>query len=83
LLERGISTRYRIDKASGERQGISFRIENHSFKGSLVDKSYSLKGLERALALQNEEVLKQARRMEQNQGIEEDLLPRRGLRIGR
>lgn len=52
LLERGVAVRYRCHPETGERQGISFRLENHSFKGSQVDAGFSLKGLERTLALQ-------------------------------
>ncbi|MBS1603086.1 MAG: relaxase/mobilization nuclease domain-containing protein [Bacteroidetes bacterium] len=54
LLQRGITMRYRYDVSTGERQGISFRLENMSFKGSRVDRMYSLKALERTLALQEE-----------------------------
>lgn len=54
LLGQGIAMRYRSDPATGERQGVSFRLENRSFKGSSVDNEYSLKGLERTLALQEE-----------------------------
>jgi len=64
LLERGISTRYRIDRGSGERQGISFRIENYCFKGSEVDRAYSLKGLEGTLALQQKQAMEQAQALE-------------------
>ena len=32
-----------------ERQGISFELNDFTFKGSKVDRAYSLKGLEKAL----------------------------------
>jgi hypothetical protein len=70
LLERGISTRYRIDRGSGERQGISFRIENYCFKGSEVDRGYSLKGLEQTLALQLKQAQEQKLALEQAQASE-------------
>ena len=70
LLERGISTRYRIDRGSGERQGISFRIENYCFKGSEVDRGYSLKGLEQTLALQVKQAQEQKLALEQAQALE-------------
>lgn len=57
LLAEGIAVRFRYDKESGERTGISFRLENRSFKGSRVDDEFSLGRLERRLALQ--EVLRQ------------------------
>jgi Relaxase/Mobilisation nuclease domain len=52
LLKKGITVRYREDGESGKRLGISFRLENRSFKGSRVDATYSLKGLERTLTIQ-------------------------------
>ena len=53
LFERGITTRYKTD-AEGERCGISFRIENHSFKGSQVDGAYSFRKLDQTVTLQRE-----------------------------
>jgi hypothetical protein len=70
LLEKGISTRFRIDRGSGERQGISFRIENYCFKGSEVDRGYSLKGLEQTLALQLKQAQEQKLALEQAQALE-------------
>lgn len=67
LLKRGITVRYRYDAESGERQGISFRLENRSFKGSGVDKEFSLKGLERTLTLQQE--LRQEEELRQRQEL--------------
>jgi hypothetical protein len=71
LLERGISTRYRIDRGSGERQGVSFRIENYCFKGSEVDRGYSLKGLEQTLAQQLKQALEQKAALEQKRVMEQ------------
>ena len=71
LLERGISTRYRIDRGSGERQGISFRVEKYCFKGSEVDRGYSLKGLERTLALQQKQALEEKQALEQARALEQ------------
>ncbi|GGB14829.1 relaxase/mobilization nuclease domain-containing protein [Puia dinghuensis] len=66
LLQQGITVRYRCHPDTGERQGISFRLENRSFKGSRVDEEYSLGGLQRTLALQEqqrqEEELRQGHR---------------------
>lgn len=50
LGEKGITMRYRVNAGSGAREGISFRIENHAFKGSGVDPDFSIRGLERRLA---------------------------------
>jgi len=57
LREKGITVRYRHDPGTNERQGISFRLENRSFKGSGVDAEFSFKGLERTLALQEKQQL--------------------------
>jgi hypothetical protein len=73
LLERAISTRYRMDPATGERQGISFRIGDYSFQGSKVDPAYSLKNLERALSLSPE--LKEEQRQELKPGLKPGLKP--------
>jgi len=78
LMERGVSLRYRIDQASGRRQGISFRLENHSFKGSEVDRAYSLKELERVLALQQKEALEQGQALAAAQALEQKKSPAEG-----
>lgn len=70
LMERGISTRYRIDRGSGVRQGVSFRIEKYCFKGSEVDRGYSLKGLEQTLAQQQRQAMEQKQALEQAQALE-------------
>ena len=62
LQERGVAVRYRHDPETNERQGISFRLENRSFKGSRVDAGFSLKGLERTLELQEKQVMEKTRR---------------------
>jgi Relaxase/Mobilisation nuclease domain len=73
LLARGITTRYRLDPASGARVGISFRIENHAFKGSRVDKEFSIRGLERQLAQQR--LLAQEQKPEQERKLTEEQRP--------
>lgn len=80
LLERGISTRYRTDRATGERQGISFRIENYCFKGSDVDRDYSLKGLEQRLVLQRTLVLKQEQALQQTMALRPEPEERKELK---
>lgn len=52
LLQRGIDTRYRIDEATGKRIGISFRYQEEAFKGSRIDREFSLPRLEERLAQQ-------------------------------
>jgi hypothetical protein len=67
LLEKGITLRYRHDPKTHERVGISFRIENHSFKGSTVDASCSYRALERTLHLNQKQAL--SREFEQQQAL--------------
>jgi hypothetical protein len=55
LLLRGITTRYRQDPVTGQRQGISFRIEKMAFGGKQVDPAYSLQNLERTILQQKQE----------------------------
>jgi hypothetical protein len=93
LLEREISTRYKLDPNTGARVGISFRIENYAFKGSQVDKEFSIRGLERQLAhqrvleqeqkVQKELKLGQERKLAQEQRpqIAEEVRRGQGLRI--
>jgi len=69
LLEKAISTRYRLDPATGERQGISFRIGDYCFRGSQVDPAYSLKNLERTLSPE----LKPEQRQELEPGLTHEL----------
>lgn len=76
LREQGIAVRYRRDPETGERQGISFRLENHAFKGSRVDAEFSLKRLERTLELQEQ----QDHERQQLQSLSEAL---EGLFLGR
>ncbi|HEY4111314.1 relaxase/mobilization nuclease domain-containing protein [Puia sp.] len=81
LLEVGIGVRYRCDAETGERQGISFRWDGGSFKGSRVDPAFSLGGLERTLALQQtlreEQALRETLREEQT--LRETLRAGQGL----
>lgn len=59
LLSEGISMRYRRDPETGERQGISFRLEKMCFAGYKVDPDYSLRGIQQQLSLQQEQALQQ------------------------
>ena len=77
LLIQGISVRHREDPRTGRRQGISFHLDHQSFKGSQVDKNYSLKGLEETLALQQR--LRQEQQLRQEQTLHQ--VQRRGMRL--
>jgi hypothetical protein len=72
LREKGVEMRIRVDERTGERQGVSFRLENRSFKGSRVDKEYSLARLGRRLAQQQ----KMQQDMEVGQEREEEMVLR-------
>jgi hypothetical protein len=73
LLEKGITVRYREDEETGKRLGISFRLENRSFKGSRVDAAYSLRGLERSLALQQREEVEQRLPLSMKEGLSKEV----------
>ena len=51
LLGLGIRTRYKFRGGTTEKQGISFKLGNYCFKGSKVDRRFSLPNLQKSLAL--------------------------------
>ncbi len=53
LRPEGIEMRYRLDEG-GRRIGVSFLYQNEAFRGSEIDKGYSLRGLERTLGQRQE-----------------------------
>jgi MobA/VirD2-like, nuclease domain len=46
LLKRGIDTQYRYNVQTGEAEGISFRYGKQCYKGSEIDRKFSINGLE-------------------------------------
>jgi hypothetical protein len=64
LLKQGIETQYKYKGQTQEKQGVSFKLENISFKGSQVDRKYSLTGLEKILVLQQRQVQEQRQNAE-------------------
>lgn len=52
LLRLGIKTQYKYKGQTQEKQGVSFMNDNICFKGSQVDRKFSLVGLEKTLELQ-------------------------------
>lgn len=52
LLKEGITIQYKYKGQTQEKQGISFRLGEYCFKGSEVDRNFSLKNLEKALSIQ-------------------------------
>jgi type IV secretory pathway VirD2 relaxase len=60
LLKRGIDTQYKFNQQTQEPQGVSFRLGKQCYKGSQIDREFSLPGLERhfegkRLALEQEQ----------------------------
>jgi hypothetical protein len=70
LLTQGVEVQYRLDK-EGKRIGVSFKLENKCFPGYKIDREYSIKGLERKLALQRELALKQQQTLREEQTLKE------------
>jgi hypothetical protein len=52
LLQLGIETVYKYKRQTQEMQGISFKVGNVCFKGSQVDRKFSLSGLTKIIAEQ-------------------------------
>lgn len=52
LQKLGIDVLYKFKGQTQEKQGISFKMGNISFKGSQIDRKYSLVGLQKILDLQ-------------------------------
>lgn len=55
----GIEVLYKYKGQTQERQGISFKLGKDVFKGSKVDRNFSLGNLEKTLAMQQRQVLTQ------------------------
>lgn len=55
LQLRGIETQYKYKGQTLEKQGVSFKMGDYSFKGSQVDRQFSLGNLEKTLALNQKE----------------------------
>jgi len=56
LLKLGIHMQYKLKGQTQERQGVSFKIGNVCFKGSQVDRKFSLAGLEKTITAQQKQV---------------------------
>jgi hypothetical protein len=72
LKLQGIEAQYKYKGQTLEKQGVSFKIGNHCFKGSKVDRKFSLGNLENTLQLQQRQLLEQ-QKFEQKQQLK---LPR-------
>lgn len=61
LKKRGIATEYKFKGQTKEKQGISFKMGEYSFKGSKIDRKFSYLSLEKTLALQQKQHVQPAR----------------------
>ncbi|KAK6033623.1 relaxase/mobilization nuclease domain protein [Ostertagia ostertagi] len=82
LLKLGIETKYKYKGQTDERQGISFKMGDISFKGSQVDRKFSLSGLEKAIMLQQKQV-QVPRQLPGNKEILKEMVPARTRPIPR
>jgi len=64
LSKRGIDTQYRRNERTQEPEGISFRLGKQCYKGSQIDREFSLSGLE-----QHFETKRLAQEQEQQMGF--------------
>src|SRR4028118_553015 len=58
LQQQGIETQYKYKGQTLEKQGVSFKIGEYSFKGSKVDRKFSLSQLEQTIAINQKQLLK-------------------------
>jgi len=58
LLLKGVETKYKYKGQTKDKQGISFKKGHLSFKGSEIDRAFSLGNLQKALALSPEQRVK-------------------------
>ncbi|HVI45318.1 MAG TPA: relaxase/mobilization nuclease domain-containing protein [Chitinophaga sp.] len=49
LLKKGIEVQYKYNGTTQQLQGISFRKDNYAFKGSSIDRKFSIAGLQKAM----------------------------------
>ena len=68
LKLQGIESQYKYKGQTLEKQGVSFKIGNDCFKGSKVDRKFSLGNLEYTLQLQQRQLLEQ-QNLEQKQQL--------------
>lgn len=60
LKSLGIEMLYKYKGKTNEKQGVSFRLGEYCFKGSQIDRQFSLSNLEKAISLQHRQSLLQA-----------------------
>jgi hypothetical protein len=57
LLKLGIETQYKYKGQTTEKQGVSFKIGTYCFKGSKVDRQFSLGNLQKLLGIQQKQTI--------------------------
>jgi hypothetical protein len=57
LLNQGIDVQYKYKGQTNEKQGVSFKIGNFCYKGSQVDRKFSLAGLQKVIGQQQKKEL--------------------------
>jgi len=65
LKKLGIDVQYKYRSGTEEKQGISFRLGEECFKGSQVDRSFSLGNLEKSFHSQQQQLVTQENRSDQ------------------
>jgi hypothetical protein len=70
LQLRGIEMQYKYKGQTGEKQGVTFKIGEDIFKGSKVDRQFSLGNLQKALANNQQQVLEPKQNAELNRQMD-------------
>lgn len=71
LLKRGIDTQYKYNEQTQEPEGISFRLGKQCYKGSQIDREFSLKGLENHF--ENKRLIQEQEQYDLGQGYSQRL----------
>ncbi len=58
LLRQGIEMQYKYKGQTLEKQGVTFKLGQYCFKGSKIDRKFSLSNLEKTLAFQQKQEIK-------------------------
>jgi hypothetical protein len=85
LAVKNIETLYKYKGQTKELQGISFRIGNFKYKGSEIDRKFSLKNLEKAIYLReiNKSIKPSAAISNSNGRTRENIVPKIKKSLGK
>ncbi|MDH7463526.1 relaxase/mobilization nuclease domain-containing protein [Chitinophagaceae bacterium 26-R-25] len=67
LQKQGIETIYKYKGKTEEKQGVSLRVDGYSYKGSEIDRKFSLKGLQQIISQSQKMELKSEELMQKRQ----------------